>query len=132
MLDCRPFADRDALQLAARTEWRKLDRSDWLEAFEAHPRIGATDVRERWSRQEQAGAVGAPPHVLEALVHGNQEYEERFGFIFLICASGLTAEEMLEALQSRLSHQRAEELDVAAREHEKITAIRLDRIADID
>lgn len=130
MLDLRPFSDDTALHAAAERMWWSLDEPDWLEAFVAHPSIGAVELEERWSRAEQAGLEGASPEVLEALVRKNREYEDRFGFIFLICASGLTAEQMLEALRLRLPRSRAEELRVAAREHAKITTLRLDRIAE--
>ena len=130
MADLRPFEDRAAVHSAAEETWGSLEEADWLEAFRAHPRIGAVGLRERWSRAEQAGVAGASEDVLQALDAINGEYENRFGFIFLICASGLTADAMLEALQARLTGSRDEELRIAASEHAKITALRLDRLVD--
>jgi len=130
MLGSRPFVDCEALHAAAERVWWSLGEADWLEAFRAHPRIGAAQVRERWSRAEQSGVAGASTDVLEALARLNHDYEERFGFVFLVCASGLSAEQMLGALRSRSRRTRPEEVRSAAQEHVKITALRLGGIAD--
>ncbi len=129
MIAARPFSDDRAVIEAAERTWRALDRADRLEAFAAHPRIGDRDVRERWSRAEQSGVASASDDVLAELAAANAEYERRFGHVFLICASGLTAEEMLRALRSRLENEPEVELEVASAEQAKITRLRLERLA---
>jgi 2-oxo-4-hydroxy-4-carboxy-5-ureidoimidazoline decarboxylase len=132
MLDRRPFGSMDAMLTAAGDEWRALSPADWLEAFAAHPRIGDREaLRRRFGdardlpAQEQAGVAGASDDILSALAEGNAAYERRFGFIFIVCASGLRADQMLSMLQARLSNDRQRELVVAAGEQAKITALRL-------
>ena len=132
MLQRRPFGNIEQLLAAAREVWFALDPADWKEAFAAHPRIGDRDsLHNRFpetahlAAREQAGVDGASGDVLSALADGNQAYERRFGFIFIVCASGLTAAQMLEMLQARLSNDAATELLVAAEEQAKITALRL-------
>ena len=87
----RPFPDDRAVLEAADAEWWDLDREDWLEAFAAHPRIGDQRAAERWARAEQAGVTVASGQVLDALARANRAYEERFGYLFLICATGSSA-----------------------------------------
>ena len=132
MLQRRPFGNVEQLLSAAREVWFALDPADWKEAFAAHPRIGDRDsLHNRFpetahlAAREQAGVDGASGDVLSALADGNQAYERRFGFIFIVCASGLTAAQMLEMLQARLSNDAATELLAAAEEQAKITALRL-------
>ena len=130
MLAARPFASDAELLAAAERVWWGLGRADWLEAFAAHPRIGArAEAMTDWARREQAGANGAAEVTLAALAQGNRTYEERFGHVFLICATGRTADEMLGALRGRLTNDPATELRVAAEEQAKITRLRLDRLA---
>ncbi len=129
MIAARPFSDDRAVIEAAERTWRALDRADRLEAFAAHPRIGDRDVRERWSRAEQSGVASASDDVLAELAASNAEYERRFGHVFLICASGLAAEEMLRALRGRLENEPEVELEVASAEQAKITRLRLERLA---
>jgi 2-oxo-4-hydroxy-4-carboxy-5-ureidoimidazoline decarboxylase len=129
----RPFASRAHLLGAAAERWWHLEARDWHEAFGHHPRIGADPetLRARfartadWSAREQAGAAGAAPETLSALAEGNRAYEERFGHVFLICASGLSAETMLAALKARIGNEPATELRIAAGEQAKITRLRL-------
>ena len=130
MLAARPFGSDAELLATAERVWWGLGRADWLEAFAAHPRIGdrgrgTTD----WARREQAGADGAAEATLAALADGNRAYEARFGHVFLISATGKTAEEMLGALRDRLTNDPATELRVAAEEQAKITRLRLDTLA---
>lgn len=132
----RPFESESALLEAAERAWWQLAEADWLEAFAAHPRIGdLKSLREKfattaaWASHEQAGAIGAGDQVLENLATGNRQYEERFGFIFIVCATGKTADEMLSLLRQRLPNDRPSELKLAAGEQMKITTIRLQRIA---
>jgi len=129
MLAARPFASDAELLAAAERVWWGLGRADWLEAFAAHPRIGArAEAMTDWARREQAGANGAAAATLAALAQGNRTYEERFGHVFLICATGRMADEMLGALRGRLTNDPATELRVAAEEQAKITQLRLDRL----
>ncbi len=125
----RPFLDDRAVLEAADAEWLDLDREDWLQAFAAHPRIGDQRAAERWVRAEQAGVTVASGHVLDALARANRAYEERFGYIFLICATGLSAEAMLDALRARLESEPESELRTAAGEQAKITRLRLHKLA---
>jgi allantoicase len=104
--------------------WRDLDRKAWLEAFSAHPRIGDTSGS-AWSKNEQAGVNQADADIKAALAAGNQTYEKRFGHVFLICATGKSAGEMLRALETRLKNDADTELRIAAEEQRKITHLRL-------
>lgn len=120
---------------AARDEWWALDPDDWKEAFAAHPRIGDREaLRNRFAEtrhlaaREQAGVDGAPEDVVTALAIANERYEQRFGFIFIVCASGLTAEEMLRMLHARLRNDPDAELRIAAEEQANITTLRLKRL----
>jgi 2-oxo-4-hydroxy-4-carboxy-5-ureidoimidazoline decarboxylase len=133
MLERRPFAAMDALLEAARLIWQSLEPDDWKEAFSRHPRIGdrrATDDRFASSRtlsqQEQAGLADATPAEIAALAAGNRAYESKFGFVFLVCATGKPAAELLARLRERLANDPATELRTAAGEQAKITAIRLE------
>lgn len=133
----RPFASSEALYLAAERVWRELSTADHLEAFAHHPRIGASpgELERRFgataglSSREQAGVASATAQVIEALREGNLEYEQRFGFVFLVCATGKSADEMLALLNERLPHDRLLELQIAAAEHAKITRLRLEGLA---
>jgi allantoicase len=130
----RPFGDAATLVATADEVWARLGPDDWLEAFAAHPRIGAGGpaggVRgtPNWSAREQAGVAAADPAVLAELAEGNRVYEERFGHVFLICATGLSADAMLSALRERLGNDPATELRVAAEEQRKITRLRLEKL----
>ena len=136
MVRARPFESRAALLETAARKWWELSNDDWLEAFAAHPRIGDIDTLRAkfastaaWASHEQAGAVGAPEAVLKDLAIGNRQYETRFGYLFIVCATGKTAEEMLELLRQRLLNEAETEIKLAAAEQMKITMIRLERIA---
>jgi 2-oxo-4-hydroxy-4-carboxy-5-ureidoimidazoline decarboxylase len=133
----RPFGDDAALLAAADEVWAAMDRADVLEAFTHHPRIGADMDALRakfratadWSAAEQAGAAGASDEVLRALGDGNLRYEAKFGHIFIVCATGKTAAEMLALLEARMPNDPEVELRVAAGEQAKITKIRLEKLA---
>ena len=136
MIAARPFASDAELFNAAERSWWALDRADWLEAFAAHPRIGngvaagpGHAATREWSRQEQGRAATASPDVRAALAAGNAEYERRFGHVFLICATGRPADEILAELRRRLENDPAEELREAAGEQAKVTRLRLARLA---
>jgi OHCU decarboxylase len=130
--DARPFASTEALLDTADAAWRALAAEDWLEAFRAHPRIGertaAAQRGAEWSAQEQANVLAAGGEALAELAALNRLYEQRFGHIFIICASGLGPDEVLEALRWRVDNDPAEELHIAAEEQRKITRIRLERL----
>lgn len=139
MLSRRPFGSADALRTAAREAWAELDRDDYLEAFAAHPPIGDGRVgpdagkgvlasTRAWSAQEQSGVTGAPADVAEALREGNRDYWHRFGYLFIVCATGKSAAEMLGLLEARLGNDPERELAVAAREQARITRLRLEKL----
>jgi allantoicase len=125
--EARPFATFDALLQTADDVWAALSHDDRLEAFAAHPRIGERDGS-AWARREQAGTAGASDEVLEALEAGNREYEERFGHVFLIDATGKSVEEMLEAMSARLANDPETELAEAAEQQRRITRLRLEKL----
>jgi 2-oxo-4-hydroxy-4-carboxy-5-ureidoimidazoline decarboxylase len=131
----RPYADRAALERASKLAFDRFKRADWLEAFSHHPKIGDPErlkVRFRdtskWSGEEQSGVADAGQKTLEALARGNRVYEDRFGFAFIVSATGKGADEMLSQLEARLENEPGPELFVAADEVRKITAIRLDKM----
>jgi 2-oxo-4-hydroxy-4-carboxy-5-ureidoimidazoline decarboxylase len=135
MMVRRPFGSVASLLDAARDEWFALGDTDWREAFAQHPKIGdraALAARfpatHQLSSQEQAGVGGAAPGVLDELAEKNRLYEEKFGYIFIVCATGKSAEEMLALLGRRLGNEPGQELRTAAEEQAKITAIRLQKM----
>ncbi len=134
MLRRRPFGSHEAILAAARDVWWSLEPGDWREAFTHHPKIGDTAaLRSKFagtralSESEQAEVASASEAVLNAFAEGNRDYEERFGYIFIVCATGKSAEEMLALLRARMVNDPATEIRVAAEEQAKITAIRLAR-----
>jgi OHCU decarboxylase len=131
----RPFPDAAALLDRADAVWGELDEADWREAFRAHPRIGEREAeagqtgRERaWSAGEQAGMDTAAEATRRALAEGNRAYEERFGFIYIVCATGRTADELLALLRERLANDPAAEIRAAAEEQRRITRLRLEKL----
>ena len=147
MVRGRPYGDEGTLRAAAEQAFAPLAREDWLEAFSHHPRIGArgalaarfavppserpSDSRgqaREWAAGEQGGVAGAGEEVLNALVGANRDYEARFGYIFIVCATGKGAEQMLALLRSRLSNDSDAELLIAAGEQREITRIRLKKL----
>ena len=119
-----PYPDLASLMAAGDRVWRALAREDWLAAFAAHPRIGETGAG-AWSQREQAGVSRASPAVLTALAEGNRAYEARFGHVYLVCATGRSADEMLADLERRMASDPDAEIRVAAEEQRKITRLRL-------
>jgi 2-oxo-4-hydroxy-4-carboxy-5-ureidoimidazoline decarboxylase len=120
---------------AAERAFALLSREDWLEAFSHHPRIGDRgSLAERfphtagWSASEQGGVAGAGEGLLDVLLQANRDYEARFGYIFIVCATGKSASQMLALLQERLPNAPDAELEIAAAEQRKITAIRLKKL----
>ncbi len=130
----RPFATEEALFAASDLAWRALPETAWQEAFDSHPRIGERHVERpttaeslRWSEQEQRAALSPDAAAAFALEEGNKRYEQRFGRIFIVCASGRSAGEILKRLEERMSHDAETELQVAAEEQRQITQLRLER-----
>jgi 2-oxo-4-hydroxy-4-carboxy-5-ureidoimidazoline decarboxylase len=135
MTEGRPYGSEEALLAASTLAFAALRREDWLEAFRHHPQIGDVDSLRRQfaatahlAGQEQAGVQGASEEVLQALAAGNREYEAKFGYIFIVCATGKSAAEMLALLRARLGNSPAAELQNAAAEQRQITRIRLEKI----
>ena len=135
MVRRRPFASPDRFLDAAGEIWWKLDPEDWMQAFRAHPKIGQRQSTEHkstqsqaWSAQEQSGMDGADADLTLELKEANNEYLAKFGYIFIVCASGKSAEEMLANLRSRLPNSPEQEIRVAAEEQNKITRLRLERL----
>ena len=135
MADRRPYADLAEMLARADEVWSGLGPEDWLEAFAHHPRIGGDDSAQQrfqttraWSAGEQSGAAGASDELRSRLAAGNDEYFERFGFVFLICATGRSAAEMLASLQSRIGNDRDTELRIAAEEQRRILRLRIEKL----
>jgi len=134
MTASRPFGSEAALFAAAEDQWSKASREDILEAFTHHPRIGDRESlrarfpgTHRYSEAEQRAAADADERVLDALARANRDYETRFGHIFIVCASGKTAPEILSLLGKRLGNDPEAELKIAALEQMKITRLRLEK-----
>lgn len=135
MVERRPFGTLGALLRTADDVWWSLGPKDWREAFDHHPRIGEqqsavgqSPQAQGWSSEEQRGVSTASRDARDALAEGNREYERRFGYIYLVCATGKSAEEMLSILWSRLTNDPDTELRVAAGEQAKITKLRLEKM----
>jgi allantoicase len=126
----RPYADLPALERVADEVWAGVTPDDWLEGFAAHPRIGERGPVGRWSAQEQAGATSAGDHTLTALAQANRAYEQRFGRVYVVCATGTSGEQLLEILRGRLTNDPDTELRVAAEEQRKITRLRLRKLLE--
>lgn len=131
----RPFSSTAEVHLAADTAFDELADADWIEAFSFHPKIGDIDSlrmkyagNKQWSAGEQSGISQADEQTIRELANGNGDYEARFGYIFIVCASGKSASEMLGILQSRLHNDAAKELLIAANEQRKITHLRIDKL----
>jgi 2-oxo-4-hydroxy-4-carboxy-5-ureidoimidazoline decarboxylase len=134
----RPFQDEAALMAASDDAWYKLNESDWIEAFQSHPRIGESSALNSspnsathgtsslaWAKQEQKEVAEAGDAVKIALAKGNHEYERKFGRIFIVCATGRSATELLETLRQRLQNDAGTEFQEAAEQQRQITQIRL-------
>ena len=131
----RPYENLEALLEGADNVWQKSEEVDLLQAFEGHPEIGDVSTlrkkyrnTEKLAGHEQSGVNTASENTLHLLAHGNHDYKEKFGFIFIVCATGKNAGEMLELLQDRLPNTREQELANAAEEQRKITHIRIEKL----
>jgi OHCU decarboxylase len=166
MADSRPFASLETMGAVADSCWEALDRADWLEAFAAHPKIGAgpsprsappsrrrrfgeprrssreshasgggkasaeREADGSWSGQEQARVADAADATLLRLADANRDYEARFGYIFIVCATGKSAAGMLDMLEGRIGNEPETEIRIAANEQRKITRLRLMKLVD--
>jgi len=135
MAQLRPFQTAEQLHDSAGRVWWGLQQEDWVEAFRQHPKIGEkkaavaqTPRTSQWAREEQSGTRNARPELLDALAQANRKYQERFGCIFIVCATGKSAEEMLALLEQRLHNAPAAEIRIAAEEQSKITRLRLEKL----
>lgn len=128
----RPYWDVGQCIIIGERIWKELEREDWLEAFRAHPKIGerkaevsVSNEASAWSEGEQSRASDAASETLDALAEANRVYEAKFGFIFIVCASGKTAEQMLALMQERLKNDPETELRVAMEQQWLITTLRI-------
>ncbi|MGQ0643631.1 MAG: 2-oxo-4-hydroxy-4-carboxy-5-ureidoimidazoline decarboxylase [Gemmatimonadaceae bacterium] len=129
----RPFASHAALLTANDTAWHATGPNDWREAIASHPRIGersaARDLRSQaWSAREQSAVAAADLALRSALADANRAYEARFGYIFLICATGKSAAELLTSIHERLRHTPETEIAVAGNELRKIARLRIEKL----
>ncbi|HWZ98208.1 MAG TPA: 2-oxo-4-hydroxy-4-carboxy-5-ureidoimidazoline decarboxylase [Candidatus Dormibacteraeota bacterium] len=132
MVSGRPFREEISLLSAADKIWKSLEEEDWLEAFKSHPKIGGSRASidpgagsAGWSEQEQKDVASANDEIKAKLADGNRAYEEKFGFIFIVCATGKSAAEILAILERRLQNGKETELQEAAEEQRQITQLRL-------
>jgi 2-oxo-4-hydroxy-4-carboxy-5-ureidoimidazoline decarboxylase len=135
----RPIADEDVLIETSTSIWHTLPREAWQEAFDSHPRIGqshaqthTTEQSLRWSAQEQRTALSQDDAARLALEEANRRYEQKFGRIFIVCATGKTSAEILAILESRMKNDAATELREAAEQQRQITELRLRRWLESD
>jgi OHCU decarboxylase len=133
----RPFSSIAEFTDAADRIWWALSPKDWLEAFRSHPKIGERKAAQEtsaealsWSSKEQAGVSDAPADTIETLVNLNNRYEEKFGFIYIVCATGKSSTELLAILRERLNNERDHELRTAAAEQAQITRLRLHKLVE--
>ena len=131
----RPFNDISHLMKEAESVWKKLNSRDWLEAFSGHPQIGDLSTLEKkygnttaWASGEQSGVGIATKETLIELAEYNKRYLKKFGFIFIVFATGKSAGEMLTLLKGRINNDKEVELQIAANEQFKITKIRLEKL----
>lgn len=137
LTDFRPFKSKEDLLRLSDMNWITCDSEEVLEAFLHHPKIGDLKSLEKkfastkeWASGEQSGADVANHKTLTELAHGNIAYEKKFGFIFIVCATGKTADEMLTLLKARLVNDAATEINIAMNEQNKITHIRLNKLIE--
>jgi 2-oxo-4-hydroxy-4-carboxy-5-ureidoimidazoline decarboxylase len=135
MVNARPFIDKRAIAKQADLAWQDLEEADYLEAFEGHPQIGnVATLRAKYANTkelasgEQGAVSQATEQVLADLAKGNADYLEKFGFIFIVCATGKSAAEMLTLLTERLPNDRSTELINAAEEQRKIFHLRIEKL----
>ena len=128
-----PFVSIEDLKISSDRIWFSCSEKDWLEAFSHHPKIGQKpnekfNSTKEWAEQEQSNVKNANQIVLAELAEANRLYDKKFGYKFIICATGKSATEILEILNERLNNQPAKELHIAAGEQNKITHLRIDKL----
>jgi 2-oxo-4-hydroxy-4-carboxy-5-ureidoimidazoline decarboxylase len=130
-----PFSSINTIKSISDIVWFSCKKTDWLEAFSNHPKIGekASDnstfqSTKNWAENEQSGVQNAKSDLLSKLAEGNKHYADKFGFIFIICATGKSAEEMFENLNQRMNNDIEKEIRIAAEEQNKITHLRIDKL----
>jgi 2-oxo-4-hydroxy-4-carboxy-5-ureidoimidazoline decarboxylase len=135
MIESRPYSTVEQLISTANSHWQVMEQADFLEAFQGHPKIGDPDsLRKKYAsthsmaKGEQSGVPGASDRVIDSLAQNNRDYEDKFGFIFIVCASGKSAEQMLDLIQARIGNNRVEEITNGAVEQRKITEIRIRKL----
>ena len=140
MLPFFPAEDLVEVLEDAEEQWYQCSEEDWKEAFARHPKIGDMDSLKKkfastadriaigWASGEQSAVETASQQTIEALAKGNKEYEKKFGYIFIVCATGKSADEMLGLLTTRLLNDPKDEIEVAADEQNKITKLRLEKL----
>lgn len=133
MTDYHPFSSPVDMKIISDKSWLLCNEEDWMEAFSHHPKIGekAEQVKNdsaSWAKEEQSGVSSADKNILAELEEGNKKYEEKFGYTFIICATGKSAGEILEILKNRMNNDAAKELHVAAGEQNQITHLRIDKL----
>lgn len=135
MAESRPFTSVEHVKQLSDRFWNQTTEQDWVEAFSHHPEIGDSESLKKrfastaaWALTEQASVQYADDEILDNLAKGNRAYADKFGFIFIVCATGKSAAEMLFHLNSRLPNSRETELKIAAAEQHKITSIRIDKL----
>jgi OHCU decarboxylase len=133
----RPYASLEQLIAKANDAWWSLNETDWLEAFRSHPKIGEKKAAnavsaqsQEWSAQEQQGVQNAAQEAIDKLAMLNRDYEKKFGFIFIVCATGKSSDEILALLQQRLANDASTELPIAAAEQARITELRLRKLIE--
>lgn len=130
-----PFESEQELFSKSDNVWNSLNKNDYLEAFSQHPKIGDINSLAKkfantkgWAENEQSGVNSANQQVIEELAEYNDIYDKRFGYIFIVCATGKSAQEMLDILKSRVDNDAEKELKIASEEQNKITKIRLEKL----
>ncbi|TNF24744.1 MAG: 2-oxo-4-hydroxy-4-carboxy-5-ureidoimidazoline decarboxylase [Deltaproteobacteria bacterium] len=136
MVESRPFSNFEEMIKVSNQHFSNLEESDWLEAFDGHPKIGdVNSLKEKYKSTkklasgEQSGMSEADEKVIYEMADLNQSYQEKNGFIFIVCATGKSASEMLEIIKSRIDNDRGTELKIASEEQMKITKIRLEKLS---
>ena len=131
----RPFGSLNQLIKDSDRIWWSLGPNDWLEAFHSHPKIGEKKAAaaiaaeaQQWAEDEQSGTRAATRETIAELAELNAAYEKKFGYIFIVCASGKSSEEMLGILRERLQNNADKEFRIAAAEQAKITQLRLRKL----
>lgn len=137
MVAARPFVSFAQLSKDAERIWWEVEPADWLQAFKSHPKIGEQKAAEQvsaeacsWSAQEQASISSAAQATMQSLAELNKQYLEKFDYIYIICATGKSSEEMLDTLRQRMHNSPEFELRTASGEQAKITQLRLQKLIE--